>query len=69
MLMVIFVVLMILALFGGGWGAYEGDTFKPHRFGSFFLLWLCVAILGWVVFNGPGPPVRVDDRRGVVQER
>ncbi len=55
MLLTIFVVLMILALFGGGY------TWRPRGaeadygpFGSFFLIWLCVAILGFVVFSGGG---------------
>lgn len=54
MLMVIFVVLMCLWLFGGGWATYQGGTaFNPVVFGTGTLIpWICVAILGWVVFNG-----------------
>ena len=56
---VIFVVLMILALFGGGY-AYRpvGPTPDYSPIGSWFMLWICVAILGWVVFNGV-PAARV----------
>lgn len=53
MLAIIFVVLMILALFGGGY-AYRpvGATPDYAPLGSWFLLWLCVAILGWIVLGG-----------------
>lgn len=50
MLMVIFVVLMILWLFGGGWVYWDGNS--PRSFAPHLLAWLCVAILGWVVFGG-----------------
>lgn len=53
MLVVIFVVLMLFWLFGGGYVAYEGDAFNARRFGGYTLIpWVCVAILGWVVFGG-----------------
>lgn len=53
MLATIFVVLMILALFGGGY-AYRptGADGNYAPIGSWFLLWLCVAILGWIIFGG-----------------
>lgn len=49
--MVVFIVLMILWLFGGGWIFYNGDPTRRYL-GSHLLAWLCVAILGYVVFNG-----------------
>jgi hypothetical protein len=51
---VVFVVLMTLWLFGGGYTSYnEGKTFDAVRFGGGTLIpWICVAILGWVIFNG-----------------
>jgi hypothetical protein len=59
-LAVIFVVLLILALFGGGY-AWRPVGASPEYgpFGAWFLMWICVAILGWVVFGGgylPPPP-------------
>jgi hypothetical protein len=52
-LMVVFVVLMCLWLFGGGWYAYTGPVPNPVVFGTGILLpWACVAILGYVVFGG-----------------
>jgi uncharacterized membrane protein YozB (DUF420 family) len=52
-LCVVFVVLMMFWLFGGGYVSYEGKTFDAVRFGGGTLIpWLCVAILGWVIFNG-----------------
>jgi uncharacterized membrane protein YozB (DUF420 family) len=52
-LFVVFVVLMLFWLFGGGYLAYEGPAFDARRFGGNTLIpWVCVAILGWVVFNG-----------------
>lgn len=50
-LCVIFVVLMMFWLFGGcymGW-----DPQKPGLIGTTLIPWLCVAILGWLMFNGP----------------
>ncbi len=58
MLAVIFVVLMILALFGVGWGAYGSPPADRPRSAGWFILWLCVAILGWVLFNGAQVPIR-----------
>ncbi len=61
-LCVIFVVLMMFWLFGGGYVAYQGDRFNPVIFGGGTLIpWLCVAILGWILFGGgtfPQPPIR-----------
>ena len=52
-LCVVFVVLMMFWLFGGGYVAYQGQTFNPVLFGGTTLIpWLCVAILGWIVFGG-----------------
>ncbi len=52
MVMVIFVVLMLFWLFGGGYAANRGDRFDAPAFGSHTLIpWLCVAILGWVSFG------------------
>lgn len=50
MLMVIFVVLMCIWLFGGCYLAWEPN--RPIGLGGTLLPWLCVAILGWVVFGG-----------------
>jgi hypothetical protein len=47
---VIFVVLMILWLFWGGW---TFDRTSPQSLGGTLLPWLCVAIVGYVVFAGP----------------
>lgn len=57
---VIFVVCMILWLFGGGWYVYSGPTPSPVAFGAGTLLpWVCVAILGFVIFGGGAlPPPR-----------
>ncbi len=55
-LAVVFVVLMILALCGGGYG-YR-ITPGQWVWGG-FLLWVCVAILGYIVLGGnPGHPNR-----------
>lgn len=53
-LTVIFVVLMMFWLFGGGYAVYNGPSPNPVVFGTNTLIpWCCVAILGWVLFNGP----------------
>ncbi len=53
-LTVVFVVLMILWLFGGGYVAHEDAKFNMIRFGNGTLIpWICVAILGWIVLGGP----------------
>lgn len=50
---VIWVVLMILWLFGGGFYVYNGPTPNPVVFGTGTLIpWLCVLILGLVIFGG-----------------
>jgi uncharacterized membrane protein len=58
-LAVVFVVLMILALFGSCWAYYPGPS-RPAwaPAGGFFLLWLCLAILGYIVLGGSHPVVR-----------
>jgi len=57
MLMVVFVVLMILWLFFGCWWNYTPAS--PGGLGNTLIPWICVAILGWVLFGGgaggPGP--------------
>jgi hypothetical protein len=50
MLMVIFTVLMMLWLFGGLYWTW--DAARPAAAGNTIIPWLCVAILGWVVFGG-----------------
>lgn len=58
MLMVIFVVLMILWLFGGGFYVFNGPNPNPMGFGTGTLIpWICVAILGWAVFQGIQGPL------------
>lgn len=52
--MVVFIVLMLMWLFGGGWVFYNGDPSRRYL-GSHLLAWLCVAILGYVVFGGVPP--------------
>ena len=58
---VVFVVLMMFWLFGGGYFAYQGDRFNAIGFGGSTLVpWLCVAILGWELYGGSPrsrPPV------------
>lgn len=55
-LCVIFVVLMMFWLFGGGYYVYNQPNANPVVFGTSTLIpWLCVAILGWVVFGGVSP--------------
>ena len=59
---IIFVVLMLFWLLGGGYVAYEpAGSFNARAFGTGTLIpWVCVAILGYVVFAGlPAPaPLR-----------
>ncbi len=60
LLCVVFVVLMLFWLFGGGYVAYSGERFNPIVFGGGTLIpWLCCAILGYMIFGGTsGPPIR-----------
>lgn len=52
-LCVVFVVLMLFWLFGGGYVASQGDRFNFQVFGGGTLIpWICVAILGWILFGG-----------------
>jgi hypothetical protein len=61
-LLVIWVVLMILWLFGGGFYAYNQPNQGPMVFGTSTLIpWVCVLILGLAVF-GSGTPVIVVPR-------
>lgn len=54
-LCVVFVVLMMFWLFGGGYYVYNGPSPNPVAFGTGTLIpWLCVAILGWILFGGAG---------------
>lgn len=55
-LAVVFIVLMILALVGGGYSVYDsaGPYYNRAIGGSYILLWVCVAILGYLVLTGGG---------------
>lgn len=60
-LLVVFIVLMLLWLFGGGAYAFRSQPAdRPYAFGGYLLPWICVAILGYCVFSGVdiGPPAR-----------
>ena len=49
---VVWIVLMILWLFFGGFVSYEADAFNARRFGGYTLIpWACVLILGLIVFG------------------
>jgi hypothetical protein len=53
---VVFVVLMMFWLFGGGYYTYGAPNF-PVAFGTGTLIpWLCVAILGYELYGGASPP-------------
>jgi hypothetical protein len=58
MLCVIFTVLMLFWLFYGGWSTYNGPTPNPIAFGNTLIPWVCVAILGYVIFSGFSVAVR-----------
>lgn len=63
---VIWVVLMILWLFGGGFVAYDGPAFNARHFGGYTLIpWLCVLILGLLMFGAvsSGPIVSQPSQR------
>jgi hypothetical protein len=55
--MVVWVVLMILWLAGGGWVSYApGSAFNGRGFVGYTLIpWVCVLILGLFVFGAFGP--------------
>ncbi len=55
---VIWVVLMMFWLFYGGYIAY--DPARPLHLGGTLIPWLCVLILGLIIFGAisPGPVVR-----------
>jgi len=57
-LAIIFVVLMLFWLFFGCYSTW--DPARPQGIGTTIIPWICVAILGYAVFNGvgPGPVVR-----------
>jgi hypothetical protein len=46
---VVWVVLMVLWLFGGCYLTWDPN--RPHGIGSTLLPWVCVAILGAMVFG------------------
>lgn len=54
-LVVIFVVLMMFWLFFGCYWNWQPQT--PAALGNTLIPWLCVAILGWVIFGGGQLPV------------
>lgn len=56
-LTVIFVVLMMFWLFYGGWATWNGPAPNPIAFGGTIIPWLCVAILGWIIFGGGSLPL------------
>ena len=57
-LIVIWVVLMMFWLFAGYTAAQPSPpTWAPLS--NTLIPWLCVAILGWIMFNGmPGAPIK-----------
>lgn len=54
---VIWVVLMMFWLFFGSWYGY--DPARPIVLGNTIIPWLCVLILGLIVFGAIGPVVIV----------
>jgi hypothetical protein len=46
---------MILWLFGGGYLTYRTDPAKPYLVGGVLLPWLCVLILGLLLFGAVAP--------------
>lgn len=59
--LVVWVVLMIFWLVGGGFATYNGPNATPIYFGAYCLIpWACVLILGLFVFGAfsPGAPVQ-----------
>ena len=65
---VVFIVLMLFWLCGGGYWAYSQEKGGPILFGAGTLIpWFCVALLGYAVFNGTGATVVQD--RPIIRER
>ena len=52
---VVFVVLMMFWLFGGGYYVYGLTTPQPALYATTFIPWACVAILGWCFFERNPP--------------
>lgn len=52
--LVVWVVLMILWLFGGSYLTWDANN--PRALGGTLLPWVCVLILGLVVFGAVGAP-------------
>jgi len=53
---VIFVVLMMFWLFGGGYYVYGYHQAGPGLYATTFIPWCCVVILGWCFFERNPPP-------------
>ncbi len=50
---VVWVVLMMFWILGGGWVSYNGPNATPLYFGGYVLIpWLCVLLLGLFVLGG-----------------
>lgn len=51
---IVFIVLMVIALVGVGWGSYDGASgrWNPRLGGAGLILWACVAILGYLILGG-----------------
>lgn len=53
---ILFWVIYVIAVLFGFWANYNpGQPFAIRPFGSYFVIWLLVGVLGWEVF---GPVVR-----------
>lgn len=57
--MVIWVVLMMFWLFGGGYLIYRADPTRPYLVGNVLVPWLAVLLLGLIVFGALSPGVVV----------
>lgn len=49
----IFWILMLLGLFGYGYGGWPADPAGRWHFGGWFVLWVLLALLGWAAFGSP----------------